>query len=237
MDEITLKTMPKPEDAATLLVSARDEIAAGKILCKAFESAHEPATGAIIPSALTAFSSSRNLKKYSGAGAIAAIRLEGFSASVKSRSGALRKELSEFGKVSLMEKSSADTLHVSLREVTLLPRQENRTIWKMSCPPAEGGRILTELDKRPQTRAYADWGGGLIWLSQPVGYDVEGKGLRRMLASCGGHVTLISVPEEMRTGTDVFEPQPKELFELMRRVKAGFDPMGILNPGRMYEGM
>jgi glycolate oxidase FAD binding subunit len=235
MDEITLKTMPKPEDAATILVDARDEIAAGNIISKAFDSPHEPATGAIIPSALTAFSSSRSLKKYSGAGMIVAIRLEGFSASVKSRVSALKKLLSALGEVSHMGKSSADALHASLREVSLLPRQDNRTIWKMSCPPAESGRVLAELAKRPQTRAYADWGGGLIWLSQPVGYDIEAKGLRGILASCGGHVTLVSAPEDMRSSVDVFEPQPDQLFELTRRVKSGFDPLGILNPGRMYE--
>jgi glycolate oxidase FAD binding subunit len=35
----------------------------------------------------------------------------------------------------------------------------------------------------------------------------------------------------------VFQPQDAALAALTRRVKQGFDPAGILNPGRMYDGM
>jgi glycolate oxidase FAD binding subunit len=35
----------------------------------------------------------------------------------------------------------------------------------------------------------------------------------------------------------VFEPLAAPLLALSRRVKAGFDPKGILNPGRMMEGV
>jgi glycolate oxidase FAD binding subunit len=35
----------------------------------------------------------------------------------------------------------------------------------------------------------------------------------------------------------VFQPQPGPLAALTRRVKQGFDPKGVLNPGRMYEGV
>ena len=35
----------------------------------------------------------------------------------------------------------------------------------------------------------------------------------------------------------VFQPQPPALAALTRRVKEGFDPGRVLNPGRMYEGV
>jgi glycolate oxidase FAD binding subunit len=35
---------------------------------------------------------------------------------------------------------------------------------------------------------------------------------------------------------DVFEPQDAALAALTRRVKDGFDPKRILNPGRMWAG-
>ena len=34
-----------------------------------------------------------------------------------------------------------------------------------------------------------------------------------------------------------FEPQEDALAALTKRVKDGFDPKGILNPGRMYAGI
>jgi glycolate oxidase FAD binding subunit len=37
----------------------------------------------------------------------------------------------------------------------------------------------------------------------------------------------------MRLAVPVFEPQPAALAALARRVKDGFDPRRILNPGRM----
>jgi len=35
----------------------------------------------------------------------------------------------------------------------------------------------------------------------------------------------------------VFQPQPEPLAALTRRIKEGFDPRAILNPGRMYPGV
>jgi glycolate oxidase FAD binding subunit len=35
----------------------------------------------------------------------------------------------------------------------------------------------------------------------------------------------------------VFKPLPEGLLALHRRLKAAFDPAGIFNPGRMYEGL
>jgi len=35
----------------------------------------------------------------------------------------------------------------------------------------------------------------------------------------------------------VFEPQTGALREITARIKEGFDPKGILNPGRMVEGV
>ena len=237
MDEITIKTMPKPEDAVTMLIKAKDEIEAGAIIRKAFDSPYEPTTGAIIPAKTAIFSSCGPVKDFAKSGAIAAIRLEGFSVSVKSRVAALTDVLMSSGEMITLEKKDSDILHSDLREVTLLPEQNNRVIWKLSCPPAEGGRLMSELAKRPNCRTYADWAGGLIWISHPSGLDGGAEIIRKMVADIGGHVTLVSAPENMRAKADVFEPQPAALQDLSRRVKSSFDPLGILNPGRMYEGI
>jgi glycolate oxidase FAD binding subunit len=55
--------------------------------------------------------------------------------------------------------------------------------------------------------------------------------------SAGGHATLIVAPETVRAATPVFEPLSAGLAELTTRVKKGFDPRGVLNPGRMQEGL
>jgi glycolate oxidase FAD binding subunit len=41
-------------------------------------------------------------------------------------------------------------------------------------------------------------------------------------------------PAPLRAAVDVFEPQEASLAALTKRVKEGFDPKGVLNPGRMW---
>jgi len=41
----------------------------------------------------------------------------------------------------------------------------------------------------------------------------------------------------VRASVDVFQPQAPALAALSRRVKESFDPMNILNPGRMMAGL
>jgi glycolate oxidase FAD binding subunit len=46
---------------------------------------------------------------------------------------------------------------------------------------------------------------------------------------------LIKGSPELRRSVPVFEPQPPPLAALTGRIKEGFDPRRILNPGRMVE--
>jgi glycolate oxidase FAD binding subunit len=41
----------------------------------------------------------------------------------------------------------------------------------------------------------------------------------------------------LRAAVDVVPPEPPPLAAITRRVKAAFDPHGILNPGRLYAGL
>jgi glycolate oxidase FAD binding subunit len=41
----------------------------------------------------------------------------------------------------------------------------------------------------------------------------------------------------LRSAVPPFEPQPKPLAALSKRLKAQFDPRGVLNPGRMVAGV
>jgi len=47
--------------------------------------------------------------------------------------------------------------------------------------------------------------------------------------SGGGHATLFRAPDALRAAVPGFEP----VSPLERRIKEAFDPLGILNPGRM----
>jgi glycolate oxidase FAD binding subunit len=58
-----------------------------------------------------------------------------------------------------------------------------------------------------------------------------------VVATHGGHATLVRATPEVRSAVDVFPPMAAGIERLSRRLKTAFDPSGILNPGRMYRGM
>ncbi len=75
-----------------------------------------------------------------------------------------------------------------------------------------------------------DWGGGVRWLR---GHHAMEE-LADHAAKQGGHVILFSGGSRKgRVRPDLHEPQKK----LHKRLKKAFDPVGILNPGRLYEWM
>ena len=77
-----------------------------------------------------------------------------------------------------------------------------------------------------------EWGGGLRWA---VGSDAgDAARLRGWAQQHGGHATLFRAADK---SAGAFHPLPAAVAVLHRRLKAEFDPAGILNPGRMYAGM
>ena len=74
-----------------------------------------------------------------------------------------------------------------------------------------------------------EWGGGLRWLIA-TGRNAPSQ-LRAWAKDHGGHATLFRAPDKT-PGT--FHPLPDTMLALHRRLKAVFDPAGILNPGRLY---
>ena len=240
MHEVTLKTMPKPETSASVLCQCKNAEAAGQLIKAVFSSPHEATMASIIPSAVAVFSSSATLKDFASKDVITVIRVEGFETSVTARStelAALANTIEGVSSILTVSEEDSNTIHSDIREVTLLPRQNNRVIYKISCPPDAGASLLETLSKRPNSRAYADWAGGLIWVSHPEGGDAGINVIRELVAQTGGHVTLVEASPDMRRKLPVFQPQPPALMTLTKRVKASFDPQGILNPGRMYEGV
>jgi glycolate oxidase FAD binding subunit len=110
-------------------------------------------------------------------------------------------------------------------------------IWRISVPPSESAVVMARIRSTVETRYYCDWGGGLLWLAVPPDPEAHGQVIRGAISSGSGHATLIRAPANVRRSVPVFQPQPKALAELTRRVKTSFDPERVLNRSRMYEGV
>jgi len=73
-----------------------------------------------------------------------------------------------------------------------------------------------------------DWGGGVRWIRGPL----DAASIRGIAERAGGHATLFRGGDK---SVGVFHPLAPALMKIHRRLKAAFDPAGILNPGRMYD--
>ena len=112
----------------------------------------------------------------------------------------------------------------ALREQTLpFFTRAGAPLWRMSVPP---GAELTS----PAGETLVDWGGALRWLRT----DVPAAEVRAAVERAGGHAVLFRGGD--RTG-EVFHPLAPAVRRLHERIKAAFDPTGIFNSGRMYEGI
>ena len=107
-----------------------------------------------------------------------------------------------------------------LREHRLDFFQGTQPLWRLSVPSA-----LPSLELPGE--ALVDWGGALRWLRS----DADVLRVREAARAVGGHATLFRHDEGMG---DVFHPLEPGVEALHRRLKAAFDPAGILNRGRMY---
>ena len=116
-----------------------------------------------------------------------------------------------------------------------------RCVWRLCPTPTSAPAVTNALRAQfASAEAFYDWGGGLVWLSleaSEAGPDGGAAQVRAALEQAGGHATLVVAPDDVRATAAVFEPLEGALAALSRRVKSGFDPRGVLNPGRMHEGL
>jgi glycolate oxidase FAD binding subunit len=235
LTELTVKVMPKPETACTIVLHGLADDVAIPALANALNSPFEVSGAAHLPAPSARHSKSR--AEAAGLGAATALRLEGPRPSVAYRADALEALV---GRGTRLNDAETEAFWSDVGAVQPFLAQGSRIVWRL-CPtpsraPSVAHSILSALQS---AEFYFDWGGGLIWLSldaEEAGPDAGAGIVRPVVKSAGGNATLAVAPEAVRASVPVFEPLSAALAELTERVKKGFDPRGVLNPGRMQEG-
>ena len=234
MHEVTIKVLPAPERTRTVLVFGLDPAAAIEALGEALSSAHEVSGAAHMPAEVAARSA---VSYVAGANAaVSAVRVEGFPASVGARCEALRTLLGRFGAVEELHSKNSATLWREIRDVRAFA-DDDAPLWRLSVPPASGAAAAARVADAADVRALFDWGGGLVWLGVDGAPDAGEATVRAAAEAVGGHATLVRADAPTRAARAVFQPQAPGLAALTERIKRAFDPVGVLNPGRMYAGV
>lgn len=233
LTEVTLKVLPASEKTRTVLVFGLDDTRAIQALAAAATSPHEVAGLAHLPAAIAAQSGVAYVAK--AGTSVTAVRVEGTDISVKARCEALRDLLGGFGPLEELHSMNSSWLWREIRDVAAFVLPQDRLLWRISTAPMSGPQVTAEIAlAQPEAKFFYDWAGGLVWLSLPPAEDAHATLVRGALAAHGGgHATLFRADTATRAAVPVFQPQPDALAALSRRVKESFDPMNILNPGRM----
>jgi glycolate oxidase FAD binding subunit len=93
-------------------------------------------------------------------------------------------------------------------------------LWRLSVPSTAPPLAL-------EGRTLVEWSGSLRWLRSKA----EARTIRTAVAGVGGHATLFRGGDK---SVGVFHPLAPAIATIHRRLKAEFDPLGVLNRGRMY---
>jgi glycolate oxidase FAD binding subunit len=240
MTDVTIKVLPRPETEQTLLIRGVEPPQAVKAMTSAMGSSCDVSGAAHLPADVAA----RIAPKEITGDAVTALRLEGFSPSVAERKRMLEVLMKPFGEMATADARLSRSLWSAIRDATAFAarrsppsREDERPLWRISTAPSRGAELAAMIAGGAQAQMFYDWAGGLIWVMLDVGNDAGAALIRHAVAATGGHATLVRAPASMRAAIDVFTPQDAALTALTKRVKEGFDPQGVLNPGRMWAGM
>jgi glycolate oxidase FAD binding subunit len=233
---ITIKTLPRPQAQATVVVSGLDDATAVRAMAAAMATSCDVSGAAHLPAAVAA----RSGLGMAAGRSLTVLRLEGVAPSVDHRKATLMVAMKAFGAIELCDEEASRDLWRAIRDVTPFvasPEASARPVWRIVTAPSRGAELVGMIVPEAEADVLYDWAGGLIWVMLAPSDDAGAALIRRAVDGCGGQATLIRAPAATRAAVDVFSPQEPGLAGLTRRVKQGFDPNGVLNPGRMWAGV
>jgi len=239
MTEVTLKVMPRPESERTLVLRGLDDLTANRAMTTALGSPFDVSGAAHLP-ASTPRAGPDGLDQLGATDeALTLLRLEGTAASATHRAAALGRMLASFGAVATLEDAASAAAWSTVRDARPFAADGplgTSVVWRIVCPPASGGALGQALARETGGAVFYDWGGGLLWAALPPKADAQAALVRQRVEAVGGHGTLLRASDELRQKVDVFHPQAGGVAALGERVRASFDPKGILNRGRLTRG-
>ena len=223
LTEATIKLAPRPEAVTTLVIPELGESNAVEAMTRALGSPFGVSGAAwLAPGMGRAFS--RTL-----------LRLEGFVDSVDDRAGRLAALVGEFGHADRLTGEDSFALWRSVRDAEFIAEPSDRAVWRVSLAPSRTAAFVAGL-RETALAHFLDWGGGLVWVATQASETVASV-VRRASTSAKGHATLMRAPDSLRAAVEVFEPPSALGLRLSRGLKQSFDPDGVLNFGRMYDGV
>jgi glycolate oxidase FAD binding subunit len=234
MTEVAIKVLPAQREVRTVLCFGLADPNGIEALCLAVGTPFEVSGTVHMHAELAERLSDQEI---ANAGAsVTAIRVENFPASARYRSSRLKQMLQAYAPALELDTLRSRAFWDEIKTLKMFQKAD-RPLWRISTVPTAAAKLVHNLARKIDVRVLYDWSGGLVWLETPPISDAGAVEIRRNLAEIGGHATLIRAEAPARAAIDVFQPLDKPVMALTASLKRAFDPVGILNPGRMYPGI
>lgn len=211
LTEVTLKVLPGPAEALTLIWTGLDDAAAWDLMGQAMRLPADVAAAAYQHDSRTTL-----------------VRIEGFGPSVMARATLLRGALARFGAPGEASGVESAALWRSIAHGGGL--NDAPIVWRISVPRKAGLAVVRALAPHGG-RWVADWAGGLIHHETPA----DPEWLRKIVGEAGGHAMLLRADEAMRASVPALHPLPPAETALAARVRRAFDPAGLFETGRFLD--
>ena len=234
LTEVAIKVLPAQREVRTLLCFGLADPTGVEVLGLALGTPFEVSGTVHVNGELARRFSDEEISRPGQS--VTAIRVENFPASARYRASRLKQMLQAYAPALELDTARSRMFWDDLKSLRMFERT-GRPLWRISMAPTSGPKLVHSLARKIDVRALYDWSGGLIWLDTPLITDAGAVEIRRTLAEFGGHATLIRAEPQARAVIDVFQPLDAPLMALTAALKQAFDPVGILNPGRMYAGI
>ena len=231
MTDVTLKVVPAPMTTRTVLVFGLGDDDAVKTMGEMLGGPHDVSGAAHFPMSLASGFVP------TASDSVTALRIEGEEAAVLARAERLEGTIAIKGDTALLGDAESIDLWRAVRDLAPFVKTRDEIIWRLAVLPGTGARIVGRIARTLTFRVFYDWAGGLIWLAFAPVPDAGAKAIRAVVEEVGGTAMLVRAEDRVRTRVDIFEPLGDALRGLSQRLKESFDPMRILNPGRMYAGL
>jgi glycolate oxidase FAD binding subunit len=229
LTEVTLKVLPRPERTATVTLRGLDTARAVAALSAGLGSPYGVTGAAHLPAAAAA-------RAGLGGRAATLLRIEEFAEFIPYRTGRLAETLGGFGDAEVLDHEASLALWRAVRDAVPLGAAPDEAVWRISVRPSRGPDVAASLARAFDAKLFLDWGGGLLWAAGPAS-EAAHRSVAEAARAAGGTFWLMRADAGFRAALPGMPEEPAPLAALARRVKAAFDPKGILNPGRIVAGV
>jgi glycolate oxidase FAD binding subunit len=164
------------------------------------------------------------------------LRLEGVAPSVAHRKSALQAALGPYGEVAAIDDMVSRRLWMAIRDAAPFAATqdgENHPLWRISTVPSRGHELAARITRAIEAEVLYDWAGGLFWIACRPRCRGCGAGERRS----GPSADTQRPPAGRRIARGRRRAEPLDAIRLLTGEAKEVDPKGVLNPGRMWNGL